>query len=180
MGFQRFGVGIGIARTALRRNRQPEPLFDVQPNWVRCVLKTRPGGGEGSRERRTADRVEDGLPSPTAAAAIDSTWKTPTKPSGASTPTRRAQGVAQEGQRRVGTVPSRGSGRRSCSPQMRVASGALRRSRCSREIVPARLVPPDRNSRCLHSSARSIPLFSAKRTMSRRLRSRSLVLARPM
>ena len=40
---QRFGVGIGIARTALRRNEQPEPVFDVQPNWVRCVLKARPG-----------------------------------------------------------------------------------------------------------------------------------------
>ncbi|MCE2397773.1 MAG: hypothetical protein J4F34_01830 [Gemmatimonadetes bacterium] len=52
------------------------------------------------------------------------------------------------------------------------ASGALRRSRCSREIVPALLVSPDRNSRCLHCSARSIPFFGAKRTMSRRLRSR--------
>ncbi len=40
---QRFGVGIGIARTALRRNAQPEPFFDVQPNWVRCVVRARPG-----------------------------------------------------------------------------------------------------------------------------------------
>ena len=40
---QRFGVGIGIARTALRRNLQPEPFFDVQPNWVRCVVRARPG-----------------------------------------------------------------------------------------------------------------------------------------
>ena len=31
----------------LRRNGQPEPFFDVQPNWVRCVLKARPGGGVG-------------------------------------------------------------------------------------------------------------------------------------
>ena len=44
---QRFGVGIDIARAALRRNGQPEPLFDVQPNWVRCVLKARPDGREG-------------------------------------------------------------------------------------------------------------------------------------
>lgn len=42
---QRFGVGIGIARTALRRNAQPEPFFDVQPNWVRCVVRARPGAG---------------------------------------------------------------------------------------------------------------------------------------
>ena len=40
---QRFGVGIGIARTALRRNAQPEPFFDVQPNWVRCVIQARAG-----------------------------------------------------------------------------------------------------------------------------------------
>ena len=40
---QRFGVGIGIARSALRRNAQPEPFFDVQPNWVRCVVQARPG-----------------------------------------------------------------------------------------------------------------------------------------
>ena len=40
---QRFGVGIGIARTALRRNAQPEPFFDVQPNWVRCVVRARRG-----------------------------------------------------------------------------------------------------------------------------------------
>ena len=39
---QRFGVGIGIARTALRRNAQPAPFFDVQPNWVRCVVQARP------------------------------------------------------------------------------------------------------------------------------------------
>ena len=44
---QRFGVGIGIARTALRRNAQPEPFFDVQPNWVRCVVRARPRA-EGS------------------------------------------------------------------------------------------------------------------------------------
>ena len=40
---QRFGVGIDIARTALRRNAQPEPVFDVQSHWVRCVVKARPG-----------------------------------------------------------------------------------------------------------------------------------------
>ncbi|MDE2974546.1 MAG: hypothetical protein OXU64_07480 [Gemmatimonadota bacterium] len=28
-----------------RRNAQPEPFFDVQPNWVRCVLKAGPDGG---------------------------------------------------------------------------------------------------------------------------------------
>ncbi len=28
---------------ALRRNAQPEPFFDVQPNWVRCVVRARPG-----------------------------------------------------------------------------------------------------------------------------------------
>ena len=38
---QRFGVGIGIARDALRRNEQPEPVFEVQSHWVRCVLKAR-------------------------------------------------------------------------------------------------------------------------------------------
>lgn len=27
---------------ALRRNAQPEPFFDVQPNWVRCVVRARP------------------------------------------------------------------------------------------------------------------------------------------
>lgn len=42
---QRFGVGIGIARTALRQNAQPEPFFDVQPNWVRCVVRARPQDG---------------------------------------------------------------------------------------------------------------------------------------
>ena len=38
---QRFGVRIGIARTALRRNEQPEPVFEVLPNWVRRTLKAR-------------------------------------------------------------------------------------------------------------------------------------------
>jgi len=38
---QRFGVGIDIARAALRRNAQPEPVFDVQPHWVRCVIRAR-------------------------------------------------------------------------------------------------------------------------------------------
>ncbi len=38
---QRFGVSVGIARDALRRNAQPEPVFDVQPHWVRCVIRAR-------------------------------------------------------------------------------------------------------------------------------------------
>ena len=38
---QRFGVGIGLAREALRRNTQPEPIFRVQPNWIRCVVRAR-------------------------------------------------------------------------------------------------------------------------------------------
>ena len=42
---QRFGVGIDIARTELRRNAQPEPVFEVQPTLVRCVIRARPGIG---------------------------------------------------------------------------------------------------------------------------------------
>ncbi|MCY3808289.1 MAG: hypothetical protein OXG58_02440 [Gemmatimonadetes bacterium] len=44
---QRFGVGIGIARDALRRNDQPDPVFEVQSHCVRCVLRARPDGAEG-------------------------------------------------------------------------------------------------------------------------------------
>ena len=39
---QRFGMGIGIARKALRRNEQPEPVFQIQPNWILCTLRARP------------------------------------------------------------------------------------------------------------------------------------------
>ena len=38
---QQFGMGISIARAALRRNNQPEPLFEVRPNWVHCTLRAR-------------------------------------------------------------------------------------------------------------------------------------------
>ena len=39
---QRFGMGISVAHTALRRNGQPEPSFQVQPNWVHCTIRVRP------------------------------------------------------------------------------------------------------------------------------------------
>ena len=38
---QRFGMGISIARRELRRNKQPEPAFQIEPNWVHCTLKAR-------------------------------------------------------------------------------------------------------------------------------------------
>ena len=40
---QRFGVGIDTARAALRRNAQPDLVFDVQPTLVRCVIHAGPG-----------------------------------------------------------------------------------------------------------------------------------------
>ena len=33
---------------ALRRNAQPEPFFDVQPNWVRCVVRARSGAEQAT------------------------------------------------------------------------------------------------------------------------------------
>ncbi|MDE2763853.1 MAG: hypothetical protein OXQ94_13440 [Gemmatimonadota bacterium] len=39
---QRFGMGIAVARSALRRNDQPEPSFEVQSNWVHCTIGARP------------------------------------------------------------------------------------------------------------------------------------------
>lgn len=39
---QRFGMGITVARTALRRNNQPDPSFQVQSNWVHCTIGARP------------------------------------------------------------------------------------------------------------------------------------------
>jgi ATP-dependent DNA helicase RecG len=38
---QRFGMGISIARRELLRNGQPEPEFEIQPNWVHCTLRAR-------------------------------------------------------------------------------------------------------------------------------------------
>ena len=38
---QRFGMGIGIARREMLRNNQPEPDFQIQPNWVHCTLRGR-------------------------------------------------------------------------------------------------------------------------------------------
>ncbi len=35
---QRYGVGIPIARQKLNENGQPEPVFDVDPNWVNCTV----------------------------------------------------------------------------------------------------------------------------------------------
>ena len=39
---QRYGVGIPIARRALRANNQPEPEFRVDAHQVRCVVRVRP------------------------------------------------------------------------------------------------------------------------------------------
>ena len=39
---QRYGFGIPTARRELRENGQPEPEFDVQPNWVQCTVRARP------------------------------------------------------------------------------------------------------------------------------------------
>ena len=39
---QRYGVGIPIARRALRVNNQPEPEFQVDARQVRCVVRVRP------------------------------------------------------------------------------------------------------------------------------------------
>jgi len=40
LGFaQRFGVGIPIARRALRANGQEEPEFHVDPTWVSCTVR---------------------------------------------------------------------------------------------------------------------------------------------
>ena len=36
---QRYGVGIGIARRALKKNGQPEPTFEADANWVFCTLR---------------------------------------------------------------------------------------------------------------------------------------------
>ena len=44
---QRFGVGLAIARDALRANRQPDPDFEVLPNYVRCTIWARPLAGGG-------------------------------------------------------------------------------------------------------------------------------------
>lgn len=35
---QRYGFGIPAARRALRQNGQPEPVFNVQPNSIRCIV----------------------------------------------------------------------------------------------------------------------------------------------
>ena len=39
---QRYGVGIPLARRALRANHQPEPEFRVDAHQVRCVVQARP------------------------------------------------------------------------------------------------------------------------------------------
>ena len=39
---QRFGMGISVARSALRRNDQPEPGFHIRSNWVHCTIVARP------------------------------------------------------------------------------------------------------------------------------------------
>jgi len=39
---QRFGMGITVARSSLRRNNQPEPSFEVQSNWVHWTIGARP------------------------------------------------------------------------------------------------------------------------------------------
>lgn len=39
---QRYGVGIPIARRELNENGQPEPMFNVDPNWVNCTVAVRP------------------------------------------------------------------------------------------------------------------------------------------
>ncbi len=39
---QRFGLGITTARRALRDNGSPEPEFETDANWVRCVLRPAP------------------------------------------------------------------------------------------------------------------------------------------
>ena len=38
---QRYGVGIPIARRELNENGQPEPIFNVDPNWVNCTVAVR-------------------------------------------------------------------------------------------------------------------------------------------
>ena len=39
---QRYGVGIPLARQALRENNQPEPTFEVDTHHVRCTTTIRP------------------------------------------------------------------------------------------------------------------------------------------
>ena len=39
---QRYGAGIPLVRRALRDNRQSEPDFNVDANWVRCTIRIRP------------------------------------------------------------------------------------------------------------------------------------------
>ena len=39
---QRYGLGIDLARKALKDNGNPEIDFQVNPNWVHCVVKARP------------------------------------------------------------------------------------------------------------------------------------------
>lgn len=36
---QRFGAGIPLIRRELRENGNPEPEFQVEPNWVHCTVK---------------------------------------------------------------------------------------------------------------------------------------------
>lgn len=38
---QRYGVGIDIARRALRENDQPEPEFRSDPNWLFCTVRSK-------------------------------------------------------------------------------------------------------------------------------------------
>jgi len=39
---QKFGVGIQIARAELHRNGNPEPEFDIKPNFICCTIRKRP------------------------------------------------------------------------------------------------------------------------------------------
>ena len=39
---QRYGIGIPLARQALRENNQPEPVFEVDAHHVRCTVRIRP------------------------------------------------------------------------------------------------------------------------------------------
>ena len=45
---QRYGIGIPLARRALRANNQAEPMFEVDAHRIRCTVTIRPDWRAGS------------------------------------------------------------------------------------------------------------------------------------
>ena len=38
---QKFGMGLELARSELRKNGNPEVQFDIKPNFIFCILRPR-------------------------------------------------------------------------------------------------------------------------------------------